>query len=77
MAQKKNAEAMEIFELNAKVHPDTWPVHVGLARGHSALGHYQEALAEAKLALPQAPDEGNRRTVQGMIDKLSQGKDAN
>jgi tetratricopeptide (TPR) repeat protein len=77
MAAKKSAEAMEIFELNAKLHPDTWPVHVGLARGHSALGHYKEALAEAKLALPQAPDDPNRRALQGMIEKLGQGKDVN
>jgi tetratricopeptide (TPR) repeat protein len=77
MAQKKDAEAMEVFQLNAKVHPNVWPVHVGLARGNSALGHYKEALAEAKLALPQAPDEGNKKSIQGMIQKLEQGKDIN
>jgi hypothetical protein len=74
LAEKKPEEALKVFELNARLHPDAWPVHLGLARGHAALGHTQEALAEAKLALPQAPDEPNRKAVQGMIDKLSAGQ---
>jgi predicted Zn-dependent protease len=77
LAEKKPEEALKVFELNARLHPDVWPVHLGLARGHAALGHTQEALAEAKLALPHAPDEPNRKAVQGMIDKLSSGKGIN
>jgi hypothetical protein len=75
LAQKRVAEAMEVFELNAKLHPNVWPVHVGLARGHAALGHRQEALAEAKLALPQAPDPINRQNLETMIKKLEAGQD--
>jgi hypothetical protein len=77
LAEKKPEEALKVFELNARLHPDVWPVHLGLARGHAALGHNQEALAEAKLALGQAPDEPNRKAVQGMIDKLSAGQGVN
>lgn len=77
LAQKKTDEAMKVFELNAKRHPDVWPVHVGLARGHAALGHTKEALAEARLALKQAPDEGNRKNVEGLIKQLEEGKAIN
>ncbi|HSS78418.1 MAG TPA: DUF2911 domain-containing protein [Thermoanaerobaculia bacterium] len=76
LAQKKNEEAMKVFELNAKRYPNVWPVHVGLARGHAALGHTKEALAEAKLAVKQAPDEGNRKSLEGMIQKLEAGNSA-
>jgi tetratricopeptide (TPR) repeat protein len=70
LAQNKKEEAMRIFELNAKKHPNVWPVHVGLARGYAALGRNKEALAEARLALPQAPDEGNRQGIANLIKEL-------
>ncbi|HEX4959696.1 MAG TPA: DUF2911 domain-containing protein [Thermoanaerobaculia bacterium] len=77
LAQKKNDEALKVFQLNAQRHPNVWPVHVGLARGYAAVGRTKEALAEAKLALPQAPDEGNRKSLEGMIKSLEDGKPIN
>jgi Tfp pilus assembly protein PilF len=74
LAEKKPQEAMKVFELNAKRHPNVWPVHVGLARGYAGLGKNKEALVEAKLALPQAPDPGNRKTLETMIQQLEAGK---
>lgn len=68
--QKKNEEAMKIFELNAKRFPDQWPVHFGLARGHFGLGHKDKALAEARLALKQAPDEASRKGVEALIKQI-------
>jgi hypothetical protein len=70
LAAKKNEEAMKVFQLNAKRFPNVWPVHVGLARGHAALGHKKEALAEARLALQQAPDENNRKGIEVLIQSL-------
>jgi DUF2911 family protein len=72
--QKKNEEAMKVFELNAKRFPNQWPVHVGLARGHAALGHQKEALAEARLALAQAPNEANRKSLEALIQQLAGAK---
>jgi len=74
LAAKKNAEAMEVFQYNAQRNGDAWPVHVGLARGYSAMGDLQKALEQAKLALPQAPDPLNKKGLEGMIATLSQGK---
>lgn len=77
MQQGKKEEALKVFELNAKRHPNAWPVHVGLARGYSAVGRYKDALKHAKLALAQAPDEVNRKTLADGIKKLEEGKDMN
>ena len=54
-----------MFELNAKRNPGVWPVNGGLARGYSADGNYPEALKYAKLALAQAPDEANKKNLEG------------
>ncbi len=74
LAQKKPQDALKVFQLNAKRHPNVWPVHVGLARGYAAVGRTKEALAEAKLALPQAPDDVNRKGLATMIQKLEGGQ---
>jgi len=77
LAQGKKEEALRVWELNAKRHSNEWPVHVGLARGLSAVGRYKEALKHAKLALAQAPDELNKRSLTDAIAKLEAGKDMN
>ncbi|HEX8412047.1 MAG TPA: DUF2911 domain-containing protein [Thermoanaerobaculia bacterium] len=77
LTQGKKEEALRIWELNAKRNPNVWPVHVGMARGLSANGRYQDALKHARLALAQAPDEGNKRSLEAGIKKLEEGKDMN
>ena len=72
--QKKADEAVAVYLLNAKRFPGVWPVDVGLARAYAARGKAKEALAAAKRALAQAPDEGNRKNLQAMIEKLEVGK---
>jgi hypothetical protein len=73
----KKEEALRVWELNAKRYPNQWPVHVGLARGYSAVGKYKEALKHAKLALAQAPDDINKQSLTAAVAKLEQGKDMN
>lgn len=77
LAQGKKEEALRIWELNAKRNPDVWPVHVGMARGLSANGRYKDALKHARLALAQAPDDVNKRSLEAGIKKLEEGKDMN
>ena len=77
MAAGKKDQAMTIFILNAKKHPDQWPVHVGLMRGYASVGDKKKALAEAKLALAQAPDPGNKKNLEGIIEKLEAGQEIN
>ena len=70
-------EAVRVWELNAKRFPNEWPINVGLMRARSAQGNYQEALKYAKLALAQAPDEQNKKSIADAIKKLEEGKDVN
>ena len=73
----KVKEAVEVFQLNAERNGDAWPVHVGLARAYAAAGDNQKALEHAKKALPQAPDELNRQSLEAMVKALSQGQPIN
>ena len=75
--QGKQAEAMAVYQANAKRFGDAWPVHVGLARGYSAAGDYKTALSHAERALPQAPDALNRTSLTAAIAALKAGKDMN
>jgi len=77
LTQGKAPEAMAAFQKNAKRFGEAWPTHVGLARGYSATGDYKSALKHAEIALNQAPDDLNRRSLQDAIVKLKQGQDMN
>ena len=77
LQQGKKDEALKVWELNAKRFGTAWPVNVGLARGYSAVGRYKDALKYAKLALAQAPDEVNKKSLEEAVKKLSEGKDMN
>ena len=77
LTQKKKDDAIKVWELNAKRFPDAWPVNVSMARASSAKGNYPEALKYAKAALAQAPDEGNKKSLEGAIKKLEAGQDIN
>src|SRR5688572_25948752 len=77
LSRGQKEEALRVWELNAKRFQNAWPVNVGLARGYSAVGRYKDALKHAKLALAQAPDETNRKSLEEGIKKLEAGKDMN
>ena len=77
LAQGEKEKALEVFQLNAKKYPDTWPVNVGLARGYSAVGEYKKALKFAKMAYEDAPDKINKDSMQAAVQKLEKGEDIN
>ena len=74
LARKEKKRAVEVFEFNNKRNGDTWPVHVGLARGYSAVGKLKTALKHAEKAVKQAPDDLNRKNLQKMVADLKAGK---
>lgn len=74
LAEKKTAEAMTIFEKNYKKNDGKWPTTVGMMWGLSATGNISEALKYAKLALVQAPDDLNKKSIEASIKKLEGGK---
>jgi hypothetical protein len=77
LAQGKTDEAFKIFQFNAGKFPNVWPTELGMARGYSAKKNFAEAIKHAKLAIQQAPDEGNRKNIEAMIQKLEQNQDIN
>jgi tetratricopeptide (TPR) repeat protein len=77
LTQGKPKEAMGVFQKNAKRFGEAWPTHVGLARGYSAMGDYKSALKHTEIALTQAPDDLNRKSLQDALGKLKQGQDMN
>jgi hypothetical protein len=74
ISEKKEKEALEIFQLNYQINGDTWPTHVGLARGYAATGDPKQALEHARKALPQAPDDLNKKSLTAMIVALEAGQ---
>lgn len=73
LAEGKAQQALSIFQTNAKRFSNQWPVHVGLMRGYAGVGDAKKALEEARLAVKQAPDEGNRKNLEGLILRLEKG----
>jgi len=61
---------MHVFEANAKKYPGKWPTLLGLARGYDGMGDTKKALAHAKKAVAQAPDEPNRKNVERFVTSL-------
>ena len=74
LGMKKVDEALAVFEVNAKRFGDQWPTHVGLARGYAAKGDTAKALEHAKLALAQAPDPLNKKSLADMVKDLEAGQ---
>ena len=65
---------MTVFETNAARFDGAWPTQVGLMRGHAALGNAARALEHARKALAQAPDDLNRKNLEGIIARLEAGQ---
>lgn len=74
--QKKQQEALAIYESNAKRFPDYWTSHLGLARVYSAQGDFDSAVKEMKLSLTGAP-EANKGALQGYVKRLEAKDDIN
>ncbi len=77
LQQKLQKEALIIFQRNYEKFPNQFTTNIGLARAFSATGDYKKAIPFMKAALPQSPDETNRKRVEEMIKKLEAGSDVN
>ena len=77
LTEKKSKEALEVFKANFQKNPDQFTTLMGLTRGYSANADYKNALKYANLALAKAPGQPAKTQVEGMIQKLKEGKDVN
>ena len=74
--EKKQDEALKVFQSNAKRFPDYWTSHLGLARVYSAQGDFDNAVKEIKLSMPGAPD-ANKNALEGYAKRLQKKEDIN
>jgi hypothetical protein len=77
LTAKKPKAALEVFQFNYNKNPNQFTTLVGMTRGLSANGQYQKALEFANMALPLAPNDTAKKSVQEMLEKLKTGKDIN
>ncbi len=77
LMQGEKDMAMKIFKTNFDNNKGAWPTNVGMMRGLSAMGKYDEALTYAQAALAQAPDDVNKKSLAAMIEKLKSKQDVN
>src|SRR5262249_37595683 len=71
---KKTSEALTVFTGADKRWPGAWPLDVGFARVYAAQGQKAKALEYAKKALPKAPNEPNKKSLESIIQKIEAGQ---
>ncbi|HTT23982.1 MAG TPA: DUF2911 domain-containing protein [Candidatus Sulfotelmatobacter sp.] len=74
--EKKQDQALAIYQSTAKKFPDYWTTHLGLARVYSAKGDFDNAVKEVKLSLKDAP-EANKNALEGYSKRLEAKEDIN
>ncbi len=75
--EKREAEAMEIYTAVVKRFPDTFGGYLAQARMKSATGDFAAAAEAMKKAQSAAPNEGTKKSLQPLIDKLEAKQDIN
>ena len=74
--EKKQDEALTIYQSTAKKFPDYWTTHLGLARVYSAKGDFDNAVKELKLSMNGAPD-ANKNALEAYTKRLENKDDIN
>jgi hypothetical protein len=77
ISQKRMDKAMEVFAANQKKNGDVFAVNNGLMYGYAAKSDFKKALQSAEKAMAQAPNDAAKKTLEGQIAKLKEGKDIN
>jgi hypothetical protein len=70
MGQKKMDEAIEIFRLNVKTHPQSWNVYDSLAEALANKGDKTAAVENYTRALSMVKDEANKKRITDTLSKL-------
>lgn len=77
LAAGKKEKAMEVFQFNAKIHPeDKFTTNVGLARGYTELADKKNAIKHWELAIKNIPEnqKANIGFYEGELKKVKEGK---
>ena len=74
--EKKQDEALAVYQSTAKKFPDYWTTHLGMARVYSAKGDFDNAVKEVKLSLKDAPD-AHKNALEAYSKRLEAKDDIN
>jgi Protein of unknown function (DUF2911) len=77
ISQKRVDNAMEVLLANQKRYGDVFGVNNGLMSGYSAKADFKNAVKYAEKSMAQAPNDAAKKTLEGQIAKLKEGKDIN
>jgi tetratricopeptide (TPR) repeat protein len=77
ITQKRADKALEVLLASQKRYGDIFGVNNGLINGYSAKGDFKNAIKYAEKAMAQAPNDAVKKTIEGQIAKLKEGKDIN
>jgi tetratricopeptide (TPR) repeat protein len=75
--EKRDAEAMTMFQKVVEQSPNDLFGHVASARLKSHAGDYAGAAEEVKKAMPFSPSEAQTQALQAYLDKLKAKQDIN
>jgi tetratricopeptide (TPR) repeat protein len=76
-AQKRDAEAMEMFKTVGEQSPNDLFGHLAKARIKSHAGDYAGAAEEIKQAIAVTTDPARKEAIKGLLDKLNAKQDIN
>ena len=77
IAQKRADKALDIMHAAVKQFGSTQGTNTGLAYAFSAKGDFPKAIEAATKALGLANNDASKKTIEGLIAKLKEGKDIN
>jgi tetratricopeptide (TPR) repeat protein len=63
LAAKKINEAIEVFKLNVKLHPDSWNVYDSLGEAYAAAGNKKDAIANYEKSIQLNPKSDSGKEV--------------
>lgn len=77
ITQKRNDKAMEIMLAGKTRFGDVLSVNNGMMYAYSAKGDFKNALIHAEKAMTQVTNDAAKKTLEGHVTKLKEGKDVN
>lgn len=77
IAAKRTDRAQEVLTAHQKKNGDVYAVHAGWMYFYSAKADFKKAQEAAAKALAKAPNDTVKKQVEGLMEKLKEGKDIN
>jgi len=68
--ERRNAEAIAIFQRNTKAHPDSWNTWDSLGEAYAVAGEKSKAIASYQKALAMVQDPAQKGRIEGILAGL-------